>query len=155
MWRFVHISTLKKNAGSTKAYPPQTQGNFNARRERIDLPSKKSHTFKKNHSVRKRKHSDCPFACQTATAFSALMSLLYRPHAHRRDISLLATADFHASSRFFCRDFLGFLFVLPILEPSLFLLRAQHASETGYIFNVLSFVRDRQTVTVSVRYFRH
>lgn len=155
MWHFVHISTLKKNAASTKAYPPQLQRNFNACRERIDLPSEKSHIFKKIIRFARESPSDCPFACQTATALSALMPLLYRPHAYKRDISLFAPAALPASSRFFCRDFLGFLFVLPILEPSFFLLRAQHASETGYIFNVLSFVRDRQTVTVSVRYFRH
>ena len=49
--------------------------------------------------------SDCPFACQTVTALSALMSLLYRPHTYKRDISLLATTDFHASSRFFLPRF--------------------------------------------------
>ena len=109
-----------KNARRTKAYPPQTQGNFNARRKRIDLPSEKSHIFKKIIRFARESPSDGPFACQTATALSALMSLLYRPPAYKRDIYLLATADFHASSRFFCRDFLGFLFVLPILEPSFF-----------------------------------
>ena len=81
---------------------------------------KKSYLQKKIIQFARKSPSDCPFACQTATVLSALMSLLYRPHAHKRDISLLATVDFHASSRFFCRNFLGFLFVLPILEPFFF-----------------------------------
>lgn len=97
-----HFNT-QKNARSTKAYPPQAQGNFNACRERIDLPSKKVISSKKIIRFAKKSPSDCPFACQTATALSALMSLLYRPHACKRDISLLATADFHASSRFLPR----------------------------------------------------
>lgn len=108
MWHFVHISTLKKNARRTKAHPPQTQGNFNARRKRIDLPSEKSHIFKKIIRFARESPSGCPFACQTATALSALMSLLYRPHACKRDISLLATDDFHASSRFFLPRFSWF-----------------------------------------------
>ena len=148
MWHFVHISTLKKTPRAPKPIRRNSKGiSMRAEKESI-CPPRKVISSKKSFGSQEK-------ALPTAPALSALMSLLYRPHAHRRDISLLATADFHASSRFFCRDFLGFLFVLPILEPSLFLLRAQHASETGYIFNVLSFVRDRQTVTVSVRYFRH
>ena len=90
------------------------------------MPSKKAISSKKIIRFARKSHSDCPFACQTATALSALMSLLYRSHAYKRDISLLATADFHASSRF-CRDFLGFLFVLPILEPQRFIFCARSA----------------------------
>lgn len=150
-----HLNTQKKPPRVPKPIRRKPKGiSMRAEKESI-CPPKNVISSKKIIRFARERPSDCPFACQTVTALSALMSLLYRPHAYKRDISLLATADFHALSRFFCRDFLGFLFLLPILEPSFYLLRAQHASETGYIFNVLSFVRDRQTVTVSVRYFRH
>lgn len=120
MWRFVHISTLKKTPEAPKPIRRKPKGiSMRVEKESI-CPPKKSHIFKIIIQFARESSSDCPFACQTATTLSALMSLLYRPHAHKRDISLIVTADFHASSRFFCRDFLGFLFVLPILEPSFF-----------------------------------
>lgn len=104
MWHFVHISTLKKNARSTKSPSAANPREFQCvkRKNRFAL-RKKVVSSKKIIRFAREKPSDCPFACQTATAFSALMSLLYRPHAYKRDISLLATADFHASSRFLPR----------------------------------------------------
>ena len=89
-----------------------------AEKKRFGL-QKKVISSKKVIRFARKSPSDGPFACQTVTALSALMSLLYRPHAYKKDISLLATADFNARA-VFCRDFLGFLFVLPILEPSFF-----------------------------------
>lgn len=102
MWHFVHISTLKKKRQenqSLSAAPPR-EFQCAQRKNRFGL-QKKSYLQKKIIRFARKSHSGCPFACQTVTALSALMSLLYRPHAYKRDISLLATTDFHASSRFF------------------------------------------------------
>lgn len=70
MWHFVHISTLKKNVRRTKAYPLHPQGNFNARRERIDLASKKSHIFKKKS-----------FGSQEKAIPAALLRVRQSPHS--------------------------------------------------------------------------
>ena len=150
-----HFNTQNKHKKNAKVHPQQSR-RISAHTKKIDLYSEKNHTLKKNHSVCKKKVAPgCPFACQIATAFSAPVSTLCRPHIYKRDISLLATADFHASSRFCCRDFLGFLFVLPILEPFFFCCRRSRHRKPAVTSTFLSFVRNRQPVTESVRYFRH
>ena len=104
MWSFVHISTLKKHWEHQSPFAA-TPREFQCVKRKNRFALRKKSYLQKNYSVRKKSTSGRPFACQTATAFPALMSILYRPHVYKRDISLLAPADFHASSRFFLPRF--------------------------------------------------
>lgn len=151
---YPHFNTQKKrqeHQGLSAASPREFQ--CVQRKNRFAL--QKSHIFKKNHSVRKKKPFRLPF-CMSDSYLTLSPDVVIIPPTRIQEGHFPACNSwFPRVKPFFCRDFLGFLFVLPVLELSSFLLGAHHASETGYIFNVLSFVRDRQTVTVSVRYFRH
>ena len=103
-----------------KSYPPKKHEALGTHQKKTGTALQKPGMLSRKPFGSQKIIPTAPSACQTNTVFSVPVSLLYRPHAYKRDISQLATADFHASSRFFCRDFLGFLFVLPILEPSFF-----------------------------------
>lgn len=149
---YPHFNT-QKTPGAQKPIRRKSKGSSMCAEKESICPPKKSY-LQKNHSVRKKSPSDCPFACQTATSLPAMMSI-FTAHTHtsgtfprlQQLIPPHRAASLPRLPWFSDRtiDFSAFIF----------LLRAQHASETGYNLNVLPFVRDRQPVTASARYFRH
>ena len=83
-------------------------------------PPKKSHIFKKNHSVRKKKPFRLPFCVSDSHRALSPDVVIIPPTRIKEGHFPACNSWFPRVEPFFCRDFLGFLFVLPILEPSFF-----------------------------------
>lgn len=115
-----HFNTQKKTSGEPKPIRCTPKGiSMRAEKESI-WPPKKVISSKKNHSVRKKKPFRLPF-CVSDSHRTLSPDVVIIPPTRIQEGHFPACNNwFPRVEPFFCRDFLGFLFVLPILEPSFF-----------------------------------
>ena len=119
MWYFVYISTLKKSQehqNLSAANPREFQC---MRRKNRSALRKKSYLQKKSFGSQK---TALPTAILRARQppHSQPWCRFYTAHTHTRGTFPCLQQLISTRRAVFCRDFLGILFVLPILEPSFF-----------------------------------
>ena len=116
-----HFNTQNKHKKSTKVHPQQNR-RISAHAKEIVLYSEKNHTLKKPFGLQEKSPWLPLYASDSHRFLSPSVDIM--PPTHIQEGHFPACNSwFPRVEPFFCRDFLGFLFVLPILEPFFFCCR--------------------------------